>query len=147
MSLILDLAARISWARQFLFSHKGLASAGGVVQDNPRSGLLGLTMIWVIVQFFMLSYGAYGMLYFCYKKGGRDRALIQTNCLEVVKAIQEGYSVSSNSALLQRIQLMLQSKNHWVIRHVPRECNQVADLIAKMSYVGKEGMQVVEKCA
>ncbi|MBA0823367.1 hypothetical protein Goarm_020102, partial [Gossypium armourianum] len=84
MSLILDLAARISWAKQFLFSHK----------DKPS-----------------------------------DRHI---DCLEVVKAIQEGYSVSSNTALLQRIQLMLQSRNHWVIKHVPRECNQVADLIAKM---------------
>ncbi|MFQ6632348.1 hypothetical protein Gotur_009266 [Gossypium turneri] len=60
--------------------------------------------------------------------------MIQTDCLEVVKAIQESYSVSSNSALLRRIQQMLQSRNHWVIRHV----------IAKMSFIGKKGMQMVE---
>ncbi|KAK5772564.1 hypothetical protein PVK06_048853 [Gossypium arboreum] len=73
-----------------------------------------------------------------------DRALVQTNCLEVIKAIQEGYSVSSNSTLLWRIQQVLQSRNHWVIRHVPRKSNQVASLIAKMSSNEKVGIQVVE---
>ncbi|MBA0683568.1 hypothetical protein Goari_025216, partial [Gossypium aridum] len=37
---------------------------------------------------------------------------------------------------------MLQNKEHWVVRHVPREVNHVADRITKMSSVDMEGLHV-----
>ncbi|MFQ6650614.1 hypothetical protein Gotur_022594, partial [Gossypium turneri] len=72
------------------------------------------------------------------QKKGHDKALVQPDCLEVVKAIQEGDFVSSNLVLLQRIMQLLQNKDHWVIRHMPRESNQVNNLIVPLSSDEKE---------
>ncbi|KAH1130752.1 hypothetical protein J1N35_002130 [Gossypium stocksii] len=37
---------------------------------------------------------------------------------------------------------MLQCKEHWVLRYVSRERNQVVDCLTKMSSVKKDGMQI-----
>ncbi|KAK5834867.1 hypothetical protein PVK06_010546 [Gossypium arboreum] len=53
-----------------------------------------------------------------------------------------------SSALLRRIQLMLQCKKHWVLRHIPKERNQVIDCLAKIFSVGKDSMQIdSNRCA
>ncbi|KAH1038154.1 hypothetical protein J1N35_039897 [Gossypium stocksii] len=48
-----------------------------------------------------------------------------------------------SSALLRRIQSMLQCKKHWVLRHILKERNQVTDRLTKVSSVGKDSMQIV----
>ncbi|MBA0790507.1 hypothetical protein Gohar_015151, partial [Gossypium harknessii] len=60
-----------------------------------------------------------------------------------VKVIQDSFLGTLNSALLRQSQQMLQCKEHWVLRHVPRERNQVVDRLAKISSVGKDGMQII----
>ncbi|MBA0548440.1 hypothetical protein Golob_019542 [Gossypium lobatum] len=66
-----------------------------------------------------------------------------SDCLEAVKAIQDSFLGTLNLALLRQSQQMLQCKEHWVLKHVPRERNQVVDRLAKMSSVGKDGMQII----
>ncbi|MBA0827917.1 hypothetical protein Goarm_012657, partial [Gossypium armourianum] len=61
------------------------------------------------------------------QKRGVDRILIQTDSSEVVQAIQGRNSESSSSALVRRVQKLLQNKEFWVVRHVSREVNYVAD--------------------
>ncbi|MFQ6663817.1 hypothetical protein Gotur_031179 [Gossypium turneri] len=61
------------------------------------------------------------------QKRGVDRILIQTDSSEVVQAIQGRNLESSSSALVRRVQKLLQNKEFWVIRHVSREVNYVAD--------------------
>lgn len=48
--------------------------------------------------------------------------------------IQKCYFVFSILILFQRIQQMLQSRNYWVIKYVPRKSNRVTDIIIKISF-------------
>ncbi|MBA0646306.1 hypothetical protein Goklo_014279, partial [Gossypium klotzschianum] len=57
-----------------------------------------------------------------------DKVIIQSNSLEVVKAIQGSISNASNLALIRRIQCILSQKDKWLLRYILREYNQVAEL-------------------
>ncbi|MBA0871472.1 hypothetical protein Goshw_026242, partial [Gossypium schwendimanii] len=46
-----------------------------------------------------------------------------------------------NSALIRRIQILLQDKDHWVLCHISREANHVVDQISKMAPTDLEGVQ------
>ncbi|MBA0556446.1 hypothetical protein Golob_026547 [Gossypium lobatum] len=63
---------------------------------------------------------------------GYQKVMIHTYILEVVKTIQDIHLADSSSALLQRIHMSLEAIQHWKIKHIPRERNQVVDRIAKM---------------
>ncbi|KAH1079951.1 hypothetical protein J1N35_019712 [Gossypium stocksii] len=45
------------------------------------------------------------------QRRGHDRVIIYTDCLEVVKAIRQSSSTSSNSALIRRIHNILSQEN------------------------------------
>ncbi|KAG8490303.1 hypothetical protein CXB51_015481 [Gossypium anomalum] len=55
-----------------------------------------------------------------------DGVRIQSNSMEVVKAIQDSSPPSSNYALVRRIQHLLVNVKSWVIQHLSRECNKIA---------------------
>ncbi|MBA0662684.1 hypothetical protein Goklo_006765 [Gossypium klotzschianum] len=50
---------------------------------------------------------------------------------------------SSISALARRIQKLLQHKEFWVVKHIRREANRVADRIAKMVCANVVGVNVM----
>ncbi|MBA0769819.1 hypothetical protein Gotri_018516, partial [Gossypium trilobum] len=64
---------------------------------------------------------------------GCDGVFIQTDNLEIVKAIQEMPSNGSNSALIRRIHQPLARIGHKHIRHISREDNQDADRLVKLA--------------
>ncbi|MBA0748699.1 hypothetical protein Gogos_002691, partial [Gossypium gossypioides] len=70
-----------------------------------------------------------------------NRILIQIDSLEAVQAIQGIISTNPNSTLIRRIQILLQDKDHWVLRHISREANHVVDQISKMAPTDLEGVQ------
>lgn len=59
--------------------------------------------------------------------------MIHTDNLEVVKAIQDIHLTDSSSALLRRVHMSLQARQHWKIKHVPREKNQTTDRITNIA--------------
>ncbi|MBA0803615.1 hypothetical protein Gohar_013805, partial [Gossypium harknessii] len=74
---------------------------------------------------------------------GRNQVIIQTDNLEVVKAILGSTSSVSNSALIRRIQSVFE-ENQWLLRYIPRERNQVADCLTKQALTRKDDLQVFE---
>ncbi|MBA0717602.1 hypothetical protein Golax_005403, partial [Gossypium laxum] len=71
---------------------------------------------------------------------GCQKVVIHMDNLEVVKAIQIAHLADSFSALLRRIHMSLQAIQHWKIKHVPREWNEVVDLIVKLATVRSTNM-------
>ncbi|KAH1047516.1 hypothetical protein J1N35_038300 [Gossypium stocksii] len=46
--------------------------------------------------------------------------------------------------LLRRIKRLLRSEGQWNVKHVPRECNLIADQLAKISLSWQTPLQVIE---
>ncbi|MBA0684542.1 hypothetical protein Goari_026126, partial [Gossypium aridum] len=78
------------------------------------------------------------------QKQGYKKVVIQSDNLQVVKAIQDNLLEDSNLVLIKRIQQVLQHESHWLLRHVPKEKNQVADCITNMSFDKREDLKVFE---
>ncbi|MFQ6635472.1 hypothetical protein Gotur_012442 [Gossypium turneri] len=103
--------------------------AGEVKRNGKREWIMGYNRnlgkcsafnaeLWVVLDGLALIH-----------KGRYDGVLIQTDSLEVVKAIQDSSPSSSNSTLIRRINV-----RSWAIQHFPREHNKVADCLAKMAF-------------
>ncbi|MBA0743542.1 hypothetical protein Gogos_006208 [Gossypium gossypioides] len=75
---------------------------------------------------------------------GYKKVVIHIDNLEVVKVIQIAHLVDSFSALLRRIHMSLQAIQHWKIKHVPREWNEVVDRIVKLATIRSTNMQIFE---
>ncbi|MBA0816313.1 hypothetical protein Gohar_000991 [Gossypium harknessii] len=75
---------------------------------------------------------------------GYQKVMIHADHLEVGKAIQDVHLAYSSSALLRRIHMSLQVIQHWKIKHITKERNQVADRIVKMATIRSTVMQVFE---
>ncbi|MBA0800863.1 hypothetical protein Gohar_011275, partial [Gossypium harknessii] len=112
----------------------GIGAAGGVVCDRNGDWIFGYDRhlgqcsvfnaeLWGILDGLMLL-----------QKQGYKKVVIQSDNLQVVKAIQDNLLEDSNLVLIKRIQQVLQHESHWLLRHVPKEKNQVADCITKMSF-------------
>lgn len=72
-----------------------------------------------------------------------ERILIHSDNLKVVQAIRPDTSAISTTTLLRRIQKLLQHKEYWVVKHIPRETNCVAYKIAKLVSVDMVGINVL----
>ncbi|MBA0599498.1 hypothetical protein Gorai_005715, partial [Gossypium raimondii] len=90
------------WLVSNLQSHKFMVSTEGILD--------GLTLI---------------------RDRGLDRLLIHTDSVEVAESLQTKNSDLSMSVLVRRIHQLLKDNKHWVVSHVPREANQIADQITK----------------
>ncbi|KAH1115237.1 hypothetical protein J1N35_008615 [Gossypium stocksii] len=53
--------------------------------------------------------------------------------LEVVRALSMEETVDFGITLLRRVKRLLRSESQWEIKYVPRECNLIADQLAKIS--------------
>ncbi|MFQ6666717.1 hypothetical protein Gotur_032970 [Gossypium turneri] len=53
-------------------------------------------------------------------------------------------STISNSTLIWRIQHLLSHEDQWLVRHISREYNHVADALAKLAFGQKEDMQILD---
>ncbi|KAH1114561.1 hypothetical protein J1N35_007939 [Gossypium stocksii] len=74
-----------------------------------------------------------------------DGVRIQYDSMEVVKAIQHFSLTSSNSAIIRRIRHLLVNAKSWVIQHFPRDCNKIADCLAKMALDTNKGLKTFEE--
>ncbi|MBA0566669.1 hypothetical protein Golob_011466, partial [Gossypium lobatum] len=71
--------------------------------------------------------------------------MMQTNNLEVVKAIQETSSSILNSALISCIHHLLENVGPWGIQHILRKFNNVVDCIAKLAFDTRHGLKVFKE--
>ncbi|MBA0632332.1 hypothetical protein Godav_001093, partial [Gossypium davidsonii] len=74
-------------------------------------------------------------------RNGYQKVMIHADHLEVGKAIQDVHLAYSSSALLRRIHMSLQVIQHWKIKNITKERNQVADRIVKMATIRSTVMQ------
>ncbi|KAK5843088.1 hypothetical protein PVK06_005519 [Gossypium arboreum] len=75
---------------------------------------------------------------------GHKKVKIQTNNLEVVRALTMEENVNFDITLLRRVKRVLFSEDQWVIKYVPRECNLIADQLAKISLSWQTSLQIFE---
>ncbi|MBA0566461.1 hypothetical protein Golob_011274, partial [Gossypium lobatum] len=71
--------------------------------------------------------------------------LIQTDSLEVIKAIKDSSFSRSNSALIRHIHHLLLNIGSYAIQHFPRDCNKVVDCLATMAFDMNQGMKILDK--
>ncbi|MBA0582529.1 hypothetical protein Gorai_024671, partial [Gossypium raimondii] len=77
--------------------------------------------------------------------GNFKGVMIPTDSLEVVKAIQDFSLADSNSTLIRRIHQLLANVGHWVMQHIPRELNEIANCMAKLAFDTGQNLTMFEK--
>ncbi|PPR85890.1 hypothetical protein GOBAR_AA34799 [Gossypium barbadense] len=75
---------------------------------------------------------------------GYKKVRIQTDKLEVVRALSMEETVDSGITLLRRVKRFLHSEGQWEIKYVPRECNLIADQLAMISLSWQTSLQIFE---
>ncbi|MBA0792914.1 hypothetical protein Gohar_017369 [Gossypium harknessii] len=71
--------------------------------------------------------------------------MIQTDCLEAVKAIQEPFLMNLSSALIRCIHYLLVSIRLWELQHILRDYNKIDDCMAKMTFDTNYSLKVFTK--
>ncbi|MBA0634063.1 hypothetical protein Godav_022221, partial [Gossypium davidsonii] len=106
----------------------GNASVGGVVRDRVSNWILGFNHY--LGRCSPLEAELRGILdgIFIVPKGYK-KVRIQTDNLEVVRALSMEETMDSGI----RVKRFLRSKGQREIKYVPRECNLIADQLAKIS--------------
>ncbi|MBA0709737.1 hypothetical protein Golax_024759 [Gossypium laxum] len=72
---------------------------------------------------------------------GYKRATIQTDNLEVVRALTVEWSKDLGITLIRRIQRVMNYEGQWEIIYVPKNCNSSADRLAKLSLAWQSNLQ------
>ncbi|KAA3458339.1 reverse transcriptase [Gossypium australe] len=122
----------------------GDASAGGVVQDQDGKWISGYTHY--LGKCSPLEAELWGILdgVLILKNNGYKRIIINTDNLEVVKALTTEDMTDTGNTLIRRIKRFLHSEGQWNIKHVPRECNLVADQMAKIGLSWQTSLRIFE---
>ncbi|MBA0761038.1 hypothetical protein Gotri_023740, partial [Gossypium trilobum] len=79
-----------------------------------------------------------------FNKGYR-RIIIMTDNLEVAQILTDMDLEDSGITVLRRTHRILQSERGWMIKHIPRNQNLVADRLAKLSFSWKSSLQVIDE--
>ncbi|KAH1091287.1 hypothetical protein J1N35_018544 [Gossypium stocksii] len=123
---------------------RGFAAGGGVLRDQSERWIVGFNKYLgfcsiIEADFWGIKDGLKLLLEWNY-----NNALIQTNSIEAINAIQDQVPNGSDSALVRRIHQLLSKIEHWIIRHIPREDNKKADGITKLVQERRKGLQAFE---
>lgn len=117
------------------------ATASGMIWDMDGNWILGLNHFLgsytpVEVELWGILDGVLVML-----EKGYEWATIQTDNLEVVKALTENEMEDSIITVLRRVERLIHSKGNWWIRFVNIEKNLTVDRMAKLSRTWKSRLQ------
>ncbi|KAK5772033.1 hypothetical protein PVK06_048294 [Gossypium arboreum] len=120
------------------------ASAGGEVRDRDRHWILGFTyFLGRCSPFEVELWGILDGILILLTKGYK-RVRIQTDNIEVVRALSMEETVDSGITLLRRVKRILRSEGQWEIMYVPREYNLVADKLANIGLSWQTSLQIFE---
>ncbi|MBA0694217.1 hypothetical protein Goari_004533 [Gossypium aridum] len=101
----------------------GNAADGGIVQDETRDWVFGYNRYSGQCSIFYAKlWGILEVLNFI-RRRAHEKVIIQSDSLEVVKALQGSVSSISYSALTRRIQCILSQEGLWILRYIPKEHN------------------------
>ncbi|MBA0704555.1 hypothetical protein Golax_016804, partial [Gossypium laxum] len=132
------------WKNRNIFVFQGYASTGGVVRNHIGEWIMSFNHFLGTCSVFDAEVRGILDGLTLLKEQRLERILIHTNNLEVAQALRMNTLAISISTLVRRIQkLLLQYKGHWVVKHIPREANCVADKIAKLVFADKAGVNVL----
>ncbi|MBA0765640.1 hypothetical protein Gotri_014800, partial [Gossypium trilobum] len=74
-----------------------------------------------------------------------DKVIIESDYLEVIKAIHRSVSKTSKSIMIRRIHQILSQEGQWILHHILKEHNQSADHLAKLAFAKKkEDLQLID---
>ncbi|MBA0768672.1 hypothetical protein Gotri_017457 [Gossypium trilobum] len=120
------------------------ATAGGVVHDANGDWIFGYNRH--LRKCFIFNVELWGILegLRLIQRRGHNEVIIQSDSLEVVKAILESTSTEANLALIRRIQSILFQEKLWFLRYIPRDQNQVTDCLAKQALIGTDNLQMFD---
>ncbi|KAG8486120.1 hypothetical protein CXB51_019453 [Gossypium anomalum] len=110
-----------------------LFSDGAVARDSGNASAEGVAEFWGILD---------GILILLSK--GYKKVRVQSDNLEVVKALSMDISVDSGITVLRRIKRLLRSNGQWEFKYITRECNLITDQLAKISLSWKSPLQLFE---
>ncbi|KAH1057483.1 hypothetical protein J1N35_035548 [Gossypium stocksii] len=71
-----------------------------------------------------------------------DGVRIQADSVMVIKTVQNSSLTSSNSVFIRCIRHLLVNVRSWIIHYLPRECNQIANCLAKMALGTNQGLNI-----
>ncbi|MBA0585626.1 hypothetical protein Gorai_016394, partial [Gossypium raimondii] len=118
----------------------GNASVGELVRDSFGKWIFGFNCYLGKCSPFEAEF--WGILDKLLILLGYKGANIRTNNLEVVTALSMKGLVDLGITLLRRIQKLMSSGGQWVTRYVPRECNSIADRLAKLGLIWQLSLQI-----
>ncbi|MBA0629566.1 hypothetical protein Godav_024105, partial [Gossypium davidsonii] len=122
--------------------NSGSAFAGSVVRDPVGNWILRFNCyLGRCTPFEVELWGILDKLLILLNKGYK-RATIQIDNLEVVNALTVKGSEDSGTTLIRRIQRIMNFEGQWEIRYILRECNLIADRLAKLSLAWQSSLQI-----
>ncbi|MBA0785728.1 hypothetical protein Gotri_026079 [Gossypium trilobum] len=122
----------------------GLAASRGMACKQEGEWIVGFNLYLGLCTVFDAElWGVLDGITLIHERG-YQKVMIHKDNLKVVKVIQDAYLTDSCSALLRRIHMSLQAIQHWKIKHVPRERNQVVDHLAKLATIRSTNMKIFE---
>ncbi|XP_040946770.1 uncharacterized protein [Gossypium hirsutum] len=101
-------------------------------ENKMEAGSWGTITIWESAQFSRLNYGHSRWHTYSTSKG-LNKATMQIDNLEVVRALPDGMLVDVGITVIRRVQWIMRTEGQWLIMYIPREINLVADGLAKLS--------------
>ncbi|KAG8473137.1 hypothetical protein CXB51_035140 [Gossypium anomalum] len=116
----------------------------GVVRDQEGNWILGYTHY--LGRFSPLETELWGILdgILISLSKGYKKVKLQTDDIEVVRILFMEETEDFGTTLIRRIKCLLCSEGQWEIKHIPRECNLIADQLAKISLSWQVPLQVFE---
>ncbi|KAK5771280.1 hypothetical protein PVK06_047470 [Gossypium arboreum] len=120
------------------------AAIGGVIRDSKGNWIMGYNRFLGNCSIFDAKLCGIldGLKLIQHRENGN--VIIQSDSLEVVKAIHENVSKNSSSALLRRIHRILSQERQWILRYTPREENKSADYLSKLAFEREEDFHLIE---
>lgn len=116
------------------------ASIGGVLQDYYGNWILRFNHYLRRCTFFEVKLCGILDSFLILLSKRIKRVIIQTNKLEVFRVLQGNAMTDSGIIVFRRIQWIMKAEGQWRIRYVPRECNLVADCLAKLSLIWRSSL-------
>ncbi|MBA0638665.1 hypothetical protein Godav_021800 [Gossypium davidsonii] len=138
-----------SWV--FLFTDGAVArdssyaAIGGVARDWVGDWTVGFNRFLGVCSLFEAEVLAIldGILILLNK--GYKRITVMTDNLEVAQTLNDMDLEDSGITVLRRTLRILHSEGEWMIKHIPRNQNFVADRLAKLSLSWKSSLQVIDE--
>ncbi|KAK5783335.1 hypothetical protein PVK06_037843 [Gossypium arboreum] len=124
----------------------GAASVGGVLLDQNRNWIFSFNRFLKKCNIFDVElWGILDSMIMAFSNGF-NRVVIYIDNLKVAQTLLDNLLGDSSITILKRVQKVMNTEEHWLIRHVVREDNRVIDYLAKLSLERRKNLQIYDEC-